>query len=336
MRNIHTHLISEYGKEKVKILWWWEKIELKMANFKNHRRFSLRCLSNNIIPVSVWLKSYIKTPRGICIVKKAEKVLLKEIIGMINNTINMFSWQIGTCKEKVQRNIKKENIEECYKFIQRQRETRHLKTLERQQDMFQGLCHKTTGGHSNSFHSGIGISGHSNLDTTMPPNQQLSNITLVETQDQTQYNNKNNNWVRNLCRRPLTQAQEKVLSHRPNFAIMTQKPPIGKYIAQFEKVCQNLKKGEAEELRDEMKLILKKINPPKPNITKEEAKAIKELKGGSVIPSTKGSTLQGQVPPNIMVYQRSINRRAHWDPSSLAGGSYIWNCQKTIQDPKNP
>ena len=50
---IHTHMISEYGKEKVRILWQWEKIELKMADFKNHRQFTLRCLSNNIIPVSV-------------------------------------------------------------------------------------------------------------------------------------------------------------------------------------------------------------------------------------------------------------------------------------------
>ena len=34
MRNIHTHMISEYGKEKVKILWQWEKTEMKMADLK--------------------------------------------------------------------------------------------------------------------------------------------------------------------------------------------------------------------------------------------------------------------------------------------------------------
>ena len=43
-------------------------------------------------------------------------------------------------------------------------------------------------------------------------------------------------------------------------------------------MCQNLKQGEAEELKGEIKSILKKINSPKSNITKEEAKAIKELK----------------------------------------------------------
>ena len=62
----------------------------------------------------------------------------------------------------------------------------------------------------------------------MPPIQQPSNITLDETQDQTQYNNNNNNnWVKNLSRRPLTKAQEKILSHGPNFAMVTQEPQTG-------------------------------------------------------------------------------------------------------------
>ena len=76
----------------------------------------------------------------------------------------------------------------------------------------------------------------------------------------------------------LTDAQEKVLAHGPNFAMVTNDPPIGKYIAQIERMCQKMKQGEAEELRGQIKLILKNITPPKPNISKEEAKAIKELR----------------------------------------------------------
>ena len=62
----------------------------------------------------------------------------------------------------------------------------------------------------------------------------------------------------------------------------------------IEKVCQNLKQGEAEELRGEVKSILKKIKPPKSNITKEEAKAIKELKKDQermVLTSDKGVSM---------------------------------------------
>ena len=49
-----------------------------MANFSNHRRFSLRCLSKGLIPVSVTLKSNIKTPKGRQIIQKAEIALLNE------------------------------------------------------------------------------------------------------------------------------------------------------------------------------------------------------------------------------------------------------------------
>ena len=42
-------------------------------------------------------------------------------------------------------------------------------------------------------------------------------------------------------------------------------------------MCQSLKQGEAEELRGDVKLIMKKIKPPKSSIYKE-ARPIEELK----------------------------------------------------------
>ena len=85
-------------------------------------------------------------------------------------------------------------------------------------------------------------------------------------------------WVYNLSKTPLTEAQEKVLAHGPNFVIATKELPVSEYILQIERVCQQLEQGKAEELRGEIKQIFKKTQPPKPNITKEEAKAIQELK----------------------------------------------------------
>ena len=43
-------------------------------------------------------------------------------------------------------------------------------------------------------------------------------------------------------------------------------------------MCQQLKQGKVEELRGEIKSIPKNIQPPRPNISKEKAKAIQELK----------------------------------------------------------
>ena len=136
MRNIHAQIISEYGKESVKILRQWEKLEMKMADFENHRRFLLRCLSNGITPFSIKLKSNVKTPKGIYIVRKAEKMLMNERLRSINNTVTILNCQIDTCMNDLKSRINKEDMEDCYIFMNQKRERRHCKTLERQIDKF--------------------------------------------------------------------------------------------------------------------------------------------------------------------------------------------------------
>ena len=49
-----------------------------MAAFQNHRIFTLRCLKEDLIPVSVKLRSNFKTPRAKNIIKRAERALLNE------------------------------------------------------------------------------------------------------------------------------------------------------------------------------------------------------------------------------------------------------------------
>ena len=88
----------------------------------------------------------------------------------------------------------------------------------------------------------------------------------------------NKNWVWNISKTPLTQAQEKLSSYGPNFVIVPKEPPTPEYIVAIEKSCLKLPTGKAEELRGEVKAILKKKINNKPNITKEEHQAIKELR----------------------------------------------------------
>ena len=73
MRSIHAHIIQEYGQESVKTFRQWEKLEIKMAEFKNDRRFTLQCLSKGLISVSIKLKTTVQTPKGNYIIRKAEK-----------------------------------------------------------------------------------------------------------------------------------------------------------------------------------------------------------------------------------------------------------------------
>ena len=78
--------------------------------------------------------------------------------------------------------------------------------------------------------------------------------------------------------KPLTEAQTRLLAHGPNCAIIPRNPPKEEYIAAIEQAGHKLKEGEADELRVEIKNILKKTQTPRSNISKEEFKAIRELK----------------------------------------------------------
>ena len=67
-----------------------------MADFSNHQRFSLRCLNQDLIPVSIRLRSTIKTPKGQQVIKKVERRKLKTILKKHKITANE---QLITCKE---------------------------------------------------------------------------------------------------------------------------------------------------------------------------------------------------------------------------------------------
>ena len=92
----------------------------------------------------------------------------------------------------------------------------------------------------------------------------------------------------------LTQVQEKLLLHGPNFVIVPKEPPTSEYIMTIEKACLKLPTGKVEELRGEIKAILKKKINYKPNITKEEHWAIKELRNDNtrmVLTADKGVSM---------------------------------------------
>ena len=102
--------------------------------------------AEDLIPVSVRLKSNVKTPKGRHIIKKAERALLNERIRSINNSIAMFTIQRDTCMKQLKDNLDKGTMEKCERFIKEKREIRHLRTFDWQVSKFERLCHKKTGG----------------------------------------------------------------------------------------------------------------------------------------------------------------------------------------------
>ena len=249
-------------------------MEGKISKFKNHQRFSLRCLDKGLVPVSLRLKNLIRTQKGEDIIHKAEKQLLNEGIRNISYTLECYEHERYMYQNELKDLIDQEMWNACMAKIERVKELRHRRFMERQISKFNRLLleknHKDQGGCSNH------LSGHSN--------QQGPEINRNTTKK----------WVINLSSIPLTQEQESLLEHGPNFVVTPQKPPYGEYITSIERACHSLDSNTVEELRSDIYRVLRQPHQLKTNLKKEEIKAIKQFKADKdcmVLTTDKGVAL---------------------------------------------
>ena len=201
--------------------------------------------------MSIRLKTNVRTAKGLEIIRKTERKLLNECIRSINNSLELYMYEKEAIVQQLGEKLDHNTIlEECNNFIKRVVEVRHQKALEQQKRKFELLYQQKIGGCSNKG------------------NYSSCAIHRSDT----------SKWVKNLSDKPLTEPQTRLLAHGSNYAIIPKNPPKEEYIAAIEHACQKFKEGEADELRVEIKNILKKAQTPRSNISKEEFKAIREIK----------------------------------------------------------
>ena len=137
----------------------------------------------------------------------------------------MFKMHWDTCINILEKALDREALGICHDFIEVRRERRHLKTLERQLSKFHRLCQKNTTDHSSPEHGEDG--GHGRI-STKTRNNNIENVTKENRENREDRGRKehevkeesNKNWVQNISKTPLTQAQEKLLLHGPNFVTL--------------------------------------------------------------------------------------------------------------------
>ena len=145
MRNLHNILLQEDGLEAKRLFRLWEKLILRASKYKNHRIFTLRCLQNDLIPVSIKLKSSLKVARANKILRKAQKELLQTRIKSINYILDNTSKQLEECRSQLAAIISTQRLKECQDFVDKVGEIRFNKVKLRQLNKFNLLTIRKEG-----------------------------------------------------------------------------------------------------------------------------------------------------------------------------------------------
>ena len=141
----------------------------------------------------------------------------------------------------------------------------------------------------------------------------------------------NPKWVINLSSKPLTQAQRSVLAKGPNFAVSSRHPPNLEYITAIESACTKLSQQDAEECRADINQVLRSSHPPKPNLTKAQTLALRELKRDrdhTVLTADKGVAMvimdrQDYINKANSLLNQNTYRSIPWDPANTIKNKVI-------------
>ena len=130
-------------------------------------------------------------------------------------------------------------------------------------------------------------------------------------------------WVVNLTDCSLSPSQEEVLKLGLNFAPAPTKFPLVDTMAAVEEGARKLTDSDAEDLRGRVCGILRRAKLPKDNLTKEQRRALKELKrmDVAILPADKGNATVLMATEDYHTKMRGLletttYRRLKKDPTS--------------------
>ena len=209
MRNLHKDVKEKYGIEALQQLQLWEKSVLRESDYKNNRIFTLKCISYNLVPVSVKCKSSCSkiSPGARKIIEKAERQLLQDRVRGIHRTIEESGNYINNSKTRMTSLVANATDQErCSKFTNKVREDRYNRVNARLVRKFHNLISKSRNiKATNNNNNGSSLGRNAN-SSDRPNNNRLNNNNS-QLQD-----NINNKWVINLSSICLTEGQKSVLA----------------------------------------------------------------------------------------------------------------------------
>ena len=226
-----------------------EKIGDKIARWKNHRLFNIRCANSNVIPTCLKLRSTVKGEKADTILRRAERQLLNTRISHCCFTLRRLEEEKQKIEESLLTRVSPESAAMLSRHLQQAQEHAFEAAKRQQVEKFELLRKKQQD---------------------------------LRTLDTNRNRIAKERWVLNLSERVLTNAETTILQKGLNFAVPPKEIPVIEIITATEQACYLMKnKNNADRLRGDVVNILKRAKPPMPNISAEELQII-------ILPVDKG------------------------------------------------
>ncbi|XP_072044968.1 uncharacterized protein [Amphiura filiformis] len=252
--HLFHELRSRYGQHAVKSIRDLESNDRKLVRYQQHLTFTHRCKDKEITPSSLKLRCPINTEKAKNIIRRAEKELINERIRVIHNKVRNLKKK-QECQQNVLETLKipdPEVRQHVDKHVENNRKHEEETTKERHKKKINWLLEKKELADKNKVSTELDLSG-------------------------TQLKKWREKWVKNISDQDLTDPQQKLLSRGLGFAVAVDHIPHDDFIVACETACTKLSIEEAQNLRMEVAGTLKSANLPKPNISKDEKVALREL-----------------------------------------------------------
>ena len=145
MRNLHKFILESNEIEVLRLFRDWEKLQYRQCNYKNHRIFTLRCLHSDLVPVSIKLKSTLRTERARKILRLAEKQLIQARLRSINSLLDNNAKQLELTRSQIASILPTPSYRKCQEFIEKFKKLRFKKVKDRQVRKFNNLLNRKEG-----------------------------------------------------------------------------------------------------------------------------------------------------------------------------------------------
>ena len=95
----------------------WERLQIGHCDYRNNRIFVLRCITKELVPVSIKLKTTVKTEKARKIMRNVERDLLQARIKSINSLLGYNAKLRDLCRSQLVYLLSTSTMNKCQELI---------------------------------------------------------------------------------------------------------------------------------------------------------------------------------------------------------------------------